>query len=308
MGKHSAPPKHNPAGGALLAAAAAGAAAAALGSAGTANSTCASINGIGNGNGCSSTPTSFAIGIGDNTRAQATGQFTGAIAVGLTNGASDQTRAIAVGDGDLVFASGKNTLAQTAGDQNFVFVSGKGALAQSFGNRNAAFAIGDKTFATAGANPDDTDNFALSVSLGTTTNKSEAWAGSTEFDGPPSSGNIAINFGTDSKAYAVSRTIGGGHNFAFNIGDRNSVSAAGLRNSAINLLGNDNTVSVIAGDEDNAAPGLSQAFNFGGSNNFIEALKGPYAIAGAIGVSGYNGNKSIAQSGTGTNIKTPLNP
>ena len=38
--------------------------AAALGMAGTAHATCLSVGGIGNGSGCTSTPTSFAVGIG----------------------------------------------------------------------------------------------------------------------------------------------------------------------------------------------------------------------------------------------------
>src|SRR6185312_9672569 len=53
------------AGGMLLSAAAAAATAAALsGGAGTANATCASISGFGNGGGCTSTLGSFAVGIG----------------------------------------------------------------------------------------------------------------------------------------------------------------------------------------------------------------------------------------------------
>ncbi|MBV9514625.1 MAG: hypothetical protein JO280_11375 [Mycobacteriaceae bacterium] len=52
------------AGGVVLGAVASGLAAAALSGAGTADATCAWFSGVGNGGGCTSTPTSFAIGLG----------------------------------------------------------------------------------------------------------------------------------------------------------------------------------------------------------------------------------------------------
>src|SRR5271167_539900 len=84
MAKHTAISRDRFAGGLLLGALAAGLAAAVLGAAGTASATCASINGVGNGNGCTSTATSFAVGLGPNTTANASGLFDGAVANGFS--------------------------------------------------------------------------------------------------------------------------------------------------------------------------------------------------------------------------------
>src|SRR6185312_7312073 len=91
------------------------------------------------------------------------------------------------------------------------------------------------------------------------------------------------------------------NSFAIGIGDNT--------NNATQIGGNDNFVSAVAGD-DKTGPGLSHAFNIGGSKNFVIASIGPRPIAGAIGVSNYNGTSlpMIVKKGTGTNIKTPLNP
>ena len=47
-------------------------------------------------------------------------------------------------------------------------------------------------------------------------------------------------------------------------------------------------------------------------NNRVAAVTGPLAVAGAIGVSDHNGvgtnPPAIIQTGTGFNVKTPLNP
>ena len=68
-----------------------------------ANATCVSAFGINNGNGCTSNPTSFAIGIGAGAVANASlGFFGGALAIGTnasaTNAVSALTLAAAVGD------------------------------------------------------------------------------------------------------------------------------------------------------------------------------------------------------------------
>src|ERR1700730_687108 len=83
MGKHTASKKDKLAGGVLLGALASGAlAVASLSGAGAANATCASISGIGNGGGCTSTPGSAAIGLGPNATATTNGPFNTALAVG----------------------------------------------------------------------------------------------------------------------------------------------------------------------------------------------------------------------------------
>jgi hypothetical protein len=61
---------------------------AALSSAGVAYATCASINGVGAGAGCTSTPASFAVGLDNNSSASAQGLFDGAIAIGNTGTAT----------------------------------------------------------------------------------------------------------------------------------------------------------------------------------------------------------------------------
>ena len=66
----------------LLGAVASALAAAALGGAGTANATCASINGIGNGGDCTSTIGSAAFALGPNAKATAIGLGNSAIVIG----------------------------------------------------------------------------------------------------------------------------------------------------------------------------------------------------------------------------------
>lgn len=61
---------------------------AALSSAGVADATCAQIGGVGAGAGCTSTPTSFAAGVDNNSSASAPGLFDGAIAIAKTSPAT----------------------------------------------------------------------------------------------------------------------------------------------------------------------------------------------------------------------------
>jgi hypothetical protein len=123
---------------------------------------------------------------------------------------------------------------------------------------------------------------------------------------PTDSGNLAVNIGNDN-AVSADGTL----NNAFDIGGtQNQVVAAGVANNATNLSGSGNFVGSSAGTS-LTRPGLSSAFNVGGSGNDIIAGNfvdpssgGPFAIAGAIGVSG----KNIFQQNTGSNVHTPLNP
>src|ERR1700688_486338 len=88
MVRHRASSKEKLARAVLLRAVAAGLAAAALGAAGTANATCASISGVAAGTGCTRPATSFAIGHGPGTDDHAEGLFNVAIAVGTEPEAS----------------------------------------------------------------------------------------------------------------------------------------------------------------------------------------------------------------------------
>jgi hypothetical protein len=136
MGKHRAISTERRAGGLLLGAVASGAlAAAACGSAGTANATCASISGVGNGNGCTSAATSFAVGLGNNSTANAEGLFNGAVAVG---------------DGSLAEAAGVGAFG-TPGTGNVALSVGTNVESIAAGTGNLAIAAGDP-----GANPGST--------------------------------------------------------------------------------------------------------------------------------------------------------
>jgi hypothetical protein len=119
----------------------------------TAGATCASISGIGNGNGCLSTPTSFAIGIGNNTTANAQGLFDSAISNGFTNTPAQFTNSQAVGNFDTAIASGPNTIAVAIGTANFAFNQGSNAAVQAgvlpTDAFNSAFNLGDNNVAVA---------------------------------------------------------------------------------------------------------------------------------------------------------------
>jgi hypothetical protein len=298
VGKHRARTKSQEtlAGGVLLGAVASGLAAAALSGAGTATANCASISGIGNGPGagggsCSSGPGSFAVGIGPNTTASANGVFNGAVAYGLDNGATDNTKATAdTGVFNFALASGKNALANAGG------AAGNLAIAQGTG------LTATPVTANAGLTPSDVGNLAINIG-GTV----------------PSGGKANLT------------QAGGTLNSAINLGGSSStgrpmiVQAFGLANSAFSGSGNANIVSVgnfNQVDVANALGGaaipvntpstLAAAFNGLGQNNTVTAL-GPFALAGTLGVNDHNTAAggtfpSVTQMGPGVNIHTTANP
>lgn len=275
MGNHRthAGDRYRLSGGLLLAVAAVGAAAAASGSAGTANASCASISGISAGSSggstCTSTPTSFAIGIGGNTFASAKGLFTGAIAIGTNNTGPDTTIADSEGALSLAYANGRNTAAVTTG------------------NLAVAVAQGDRTAAQAGATPGDNGNVAVNVAQGETVN-------GVNFVLAAGQGNLAANLGGVSD-------LGKGR---FSV-----VQAVGLANAAFNVGGKGNFVSagnvILPGAETGIPFGTTStggvAFNAFGNDNTVSAV-GPLAIAGAIGKDGLNGANHVLQNGPGINI------
>ena len=275
MAKHKAISRDRFGGGLLLGAVASGAlAVASLGSAGAADATCASISGVGNSADCQSTATSFAIGLGPNTIAKANGLFDGAIAIGITNGATDETLASSTGNLSLAYAGGKNTEAVTNG------------------NLELAAAQGDNLIAIAGGlTPNDTGNVALNLGQGDVSGSNLVEAVGT--------GNIAANVSGNGTAVAPSEVVAlGTGNSAFNIaGNSNEVSASGVLNNATNVAGNNNKV-VAAGGTGLTSPGLNVAFNTLGNGNTVTASPGPLAIAGAIGQTG----KTVTQTTTGIHI------
>jgi hypothetical protein len=194
-------------------------AAAALGVAGTASATCASISGIGDGGGCTSAPTSFAVGIGPNTTASAIGFFSGAVANGATNGPLDFTDAETFGIFDLAYSGGPNTSASAVGNANHAFNQGSNAHVQ------------------AGFLPIDTLNSA--VNLGG--NNVNVWSAF-------GVGNLAANVSSNN-SFVLAAGIGSS---AFSIGSPNTlgpgnVVAAGTLNNATDVLGNGNGVAASSG-------------------------------------------------------------
>jgi hypothetical protein len=285
------------AGGVLLGAVASGLATAALSSAGTANANCASISGVGNGPGqgggsCTSAPGSFAIGIGPNTTANATGIFDGAFAYGLDNGATDATEADANGGVlSFAFASGKNVKAVTFGSAELAVAQGTGASAAN------------QVLAQAGSDPGDFGNFALNLGGASTgTSKNIVYAGG--LPGTPGFGNIATNFGGSASAArgSIVQAVGTG-NGAFNLGGNANWVSVG--NSPVSTLTTAQTGGVAPG----TASTFGSAFSSLGQNNTVTSL-GPLGIAGAFAINDHNvaNANPIVQPGPGVNIKTAVNP
>lgn len=193
-----------------------------VGSAPSANATCASFFGIGNSADCTSNLTSIAIAIGTNAQAHADGLFGSAIAVG--------TEAEAHNNG--LFSSA---------------IATGPFLARAFTNDAFNLAVvlsGDESDAIAGG------VFAIAVHLGK--------AGIAETGGSGQLGNIganiAINIAPTNSGSGVPRTsaIGIG-NIAVNVFGNASgnftheVSAIGTANIATNFVGNDNIVDAGSG-------------------------------------------------------------
>jgi hypothetical protein len=150
-------------GGAVLSAVAFGLAVIALGTAGSANASCASVNGHNIGQGCESTVGSVSVGLGRDARADSAGLGSVAIAVGNPGYSrfyeSDHpTLAYAHGTGNVSVALGNGSLAGTLGNGNRAFVLGRGSNAFSYGgniaspfgsNHNTSIALGNKSEAGA---------------------------------------------------------------------------------------------------------------------------------------------------------------
>ena len=132
--------------------------------------------------------------------------------------------------------------------------------------------------------------------------------------------NLAGSFGgTASQVFAL-----GAGNSALNIGSDNGVAAQGVLNNATNLFGDDNDVESAnlpgTGLLGPLTPGLNVGFNILGNNNVVlagaavppelGAGNGPLAIAGAILVSGQNGDDAehpiVHNSNFGITLRTPF--
>ena len=206
------------AGGVLLSALASGLAATALGGAGTANASCASVGGVsvGRPGDCTSTPTSFSVGIGKNATASAQGRLNGAVAVGKNATASSK------GAFNLAGAFGRNTKAEAAGTGNLAVAQGEGGEPQS-----TTSPYGNPITALAGLGPDDKFNVALNLGSKTVPSGSPTTGDSTVIANGRR--NFAVNlFGSPSNDSGHEKPI--------------LVWANGTKNTAFNLFGNGNEV------------------------------------------------------------------
>jgi hypothetical protein len=268
MGRHRARSKERFAPGVLLGVVASGLAATAVGGAGTANASCASISGIGNSADCTSTPGSFAVGLGTGAKATSVGFFDGAVSNG------NNAQSIAGGTGSFAYAGGDNSIALAGGLFSIAATQGTNNLAVSNGVLNGAFNFGN----------------------GTAFGKSQTISNGV--------GNLTVNSGTDSLVGAS----GLGNGAFNVVGNNNFLQSSGVLNNTLNVAGNNNILEALGGTFDPANPlattvGGNTAFNAFGNKNAIGAgLPGPFAIAGAVGQSDQNGANAIVRQTPGFNI------
>ncbi|WP_131809449.1 hypothetical protein [Mycolicibacterium iranicum] len=278
----------------------------------TADATCFSIFGIGNGNGCTSNPTSFALAIGEGATADATtGFFGGAFAMGnnarATSAYTAFTLANAVGDNasasamfslfSLLGQLGTGSTAVIGGPNLAVGIStGVGSQQTNIiGGFNVVAHVGPGTAAALGGT-----QLVLGFSGGSTPHT----VGSTGL------GNIAIQLGPGSTQTigGINLAIGaspwgsgaqttlagllgtvalnilgngnaatqGAFGGAVNLFGTSSAQMAGIFATALNILGNGNTVTVLPGAL------LSVAFGLLSNNVTVEAGPGPLSFQGAV--------------------------
>ncbi len=197
------------------------------------------------------------------------------------------TIAIAIGTGAQAHADGLfgsafavGTGARAFTDDAFTFATavGDGAVANTDGLFGITAALGQNAYAlTAGSHalPGGSGQLGLNIAINIT-------PASPNLDVVEATGiaDIAVNlFGPASKSNPY-------------------VIASGYFNTAVNVLGTDNTV--LAGDNKATVATGSLAFNAFGSGNVVSAQPGPFAIAGAIGETG----QSVTKAGPGIAIGT----
>ncbi|MCX2934058.1 hypothetical protein ORI20_27705 [Mycobacterium sp. CVI_P3] len=234
MGQHTATTKK------LTSVVAVGAiATAGLGSAPTANATCASLFGFGNSADCTSGPLSVAVAIGAGAQAKAFGWFSTALSVGTSSYATTGT--------DSAF-----TFATAVGDEASAFAQGIVGIATQLGPNGIVETSGSPNFGHLGI------NLALNVSPGTTT----AFGNSVAAGGI---GNIAVNLFGDATGGMLNSVVAVGTlNSAINLGGaNNSVRAiSGELNQAFNVFGSGNDVNAGGGP-------LSLAGTIGGTGQTV---------------------------------------
>lgn len=232
------------------------------------------ISGFNTGDGCFSTPGSFALGLGDGTVATSAGFLTSAIAIGLGNGQTELTQATSFGTFSFAWAGGPDTLAETTGNLGLAVMQGENARALAggsgteFDNLNLAFNFGNG-FDTGITSTDPSTNSVQAVGQG----------------------NIAANIVgdsipganmTDTTAWSVVRA--GGITV--------TPLAVGFADAAYNIFGNGNQVA--AGDQ---GSNFGLAFSVFGDRNDVD-VNGPAAAGGAL----FQSDRIIVQDGPGIEV------
>lgn len=275
-------------------------AAGALAGAGDAQATCASVLGFGNGNGCQSNRTTFAIALGDGAQANAlTGVFGGAVAVGknaaATNAIGTLSLAAALGDG------------ATAGVLNSLFGSalqvGSGSASVLNSGLNVAVGLSVGRSGKAEASASGVGNLALQIGPGSalTIGGLNAAIGIT----PGSTGQqttsagllgtLALNlFGHAGKTGTTEVGTSAFFGTAINVLGSGTVRANGILAAAENVFGENNTISTS--DTPNTA--VTQSFGIFGRDNTVTAGPGPFSLAGSV----FQKGATVTQTGLGVNI------
>ena len=291
--------------------------AAALGGAGTANASCVSVGGFFSlGSGCTSTPLSFALVLGNGT-ANAQGLLTGAVAIGNATFADARgflTGAIATGLTNT--APGPfppQTDVRSAGALSLAYGGGTEMIVRTNGTLNFAVAQGGRYAAQAGGKPSDFGNVALGLGFGRAADPNEfaaVAAGNIAPNGPSTYFNLAVNLGDSGNVQTT-----GFANSVLNIfGNRNALATSGMFNNATNFFGDDNVLTARNVPDPTAnilrQIGGNAAFNFFGSrNNFTAGSQiappsgGPLSIVGSL----FANDQTVNQPGTGITIRTPFN-
>lgn len=255
----------------LIAAMAAGVlAAGGLGSAPAANATCASFFGIGNSANCTSSPTSIAIAIGADAKAEAKGLFGTAIAIG--QGVKADTASF-----PQVFSLFDAAIAVGFPGEDPKFAS----TASAGGVLSLAVSAGQFAHTLAGGDKPGLGNVALNLFGKYATQASTSANGF---------GTVAIDaFGRSEGQDAHTHDVG----------------VYGVLSGAINLFGTNNKVFAEGATTEVETEPVrhltfgSLAFNVLGDNNNVNAGEsGPLAIAGAIGQKGV----TVEQKSIGVNI------
>ena len=238
--------------------------------------------GIGNGNGCTSTLTTYAIGIGEGAVANAPTLFGGSLAIGKNANASTVT----IGTSAFNFATAIGDNANALGYISLFGLAlqlGEGT-AGTFGVGNIAIGVGEglgNQAAVSGV-------FGIALQLGRGTSNTVG------------SLSIAAGISPFSEGNSVTSTTGFG-TLALNLfggaseGGTARVESNGFFNLASNILGRDNVVTANGP----VGPGLPNvAFNAFGDRNTVAAGPGPLSLAGSI----FQRDATIRQPNTGFNI------